>query len=558
MDVIYRLWIVWLCGVRALDTEPVFEAAFQGQCEDVSNPCEHVCTNHSPRTYECSCRDGFQLAHNGYACLDLVSQADTPSASSLRNSLPIPDSLHVDAAPAPASSSSSPCASIVCVAGGVCAVDRVHGYRCLCPLGRAGQHCEQHVVINKPRFTGDSYAVLPLSTDWDYRLDLRLQLRAATENGLIFYSGETLLADRNFILLELVEGYVTLRMRMRQQSVNLQSRFKVPLGDSVPVHVGRRKNLFFLRVSNENKIATVVQELLDERLKATENIYLGGLPDMDGLPHDALVSRSGFVGCLLSLESNGKTFPLEPLPYGTIIAGINLERCITDACDGVQCLHDGQCIADEDNSPRCDCVVPYVGARCEIDLDSQLPMFNGTSYLLYDLSRNISLEASTELRVSFRPADVESGVLLHMGRQRRSAFSDALQIRLAAGHLQVAVDLGEGYSLARTQTPLQPGVWYTVSVLRSGRYLQLIVESGGDGADRQEILYNGAFSRLTLSSNAFYIGGLDYDDVGGDDAQPSFHGCIDLDQSEFMGVKLKLSKARAAVNLHTCRSVNSP
>ena len=41
----------------------------------------------------------------------------------------------------------SPCAEILCVGGGVCAQDRIHGYRCLCPLGTKGIHCQESKIL---------------------------------------------------------------------------------------------------------------------------------------------------------------------------------------------------------------------------------------------------------------------------------------------------------------------------------------------------------------------------------------------------------------------------
>lgn len=69
---------------------------------------------------------------------------------------------------------------------------------------------------------------------------------------------------------------------------------------------------------------------------------------------------------------------------------------------------------------------------------------------------------------------------------------------------------------------VEAGIWYQIIVTRSGRYFEMILEGHG----QTEILYNGAFSQLTLPRNILYIGGIDYTDV--DDLQPSFRGCIDL------------------------------
>lgn len=78
-----------------------------------------------------------------------------------------------------------------------------------------------------------------------------------------------------------------------------------------------------------------------------------------------------------------------------------------------------------------------------------MPLFNGTSYLIYEMI-NSSLSDTTDFLVTFKPDDIEHGILLHVGRYKKeSAFSDALQLRLQNGHVELAADLGEGYSILR-------------------------------------------------------------------------------------------------------------
>lgn len=77
-----------------------------------------------------------------------------------------------------------------------------------------------------------------------------------------------------------------------------------------------------------------------------------------------------------------------------------------------------------------------------------MPLFNGSSYLVYEMV-NASLAHSTEFLVTFKPDDTQKGVLLHTGRQKNSAFSDSMQLRLSKGHAVLAVDLGEGFFTLR-------------------------------------------------------------------------------------------------------------
>lgn len=122
------------------------------------------------------------------------------------------------------------------------------------------------VTFVQPRFNGDSYAVLPLPTDWDYQFNLHMELRANTENGLVFYSGENLAASKNFVSVELLEGYVVFRIRLNGRKIGIQSRYKVPLGDDVKLHVGRSGSTVFVQVAGEARIGTTVQVWPKQRL----------------------------------------------------------------------------------------------------------------------------------------------------------------------------------------------------------------------------------------------------------------------------------------------------
>ena len=83
-----------------------------------------------------------------------------------------------------------------------------------------------------------------------------------------------------------------------------------------------------MRVASEDLIIRTVQEMVEEDFRASENVYLGGVPDYEPLLENARVGfphgASGFIGCILGLRINERKIALEALPFGSIIQGINL------------------------------------------------------------------------------------------------------------------------------------------------------------------------------------------------------------------------------------------
>jgi hypothetical protein len=112
--------------------------------------------------------------------------------------------------------------------GGSCFMEKEHRYkkdrnfnendwikitkRCLCPLGRQGERCEEDQSITAPHFSGyTSHLSLPTLTNAYSDLQLSLEFRPESLDGIILLTGETQEMTGDYLALLLREGHVELR-----------------------------------------------------------------------------------------------------------------------------------------------------------------------------------------------------------------------------------------------------------------------------------------------------------------------------------------------------------
>ncbi|XP_046387763.1 pikachurin-like [Ischnura elegans] len=223
-----------------------FEAAFQGRCGPGS-PCEHLCFELHDGTFECDCRTGFVLRHDGYGCFEANATAEPPPV--VTTSAPKPESTQAeeeedilyqkdasfsaerDFGPSESPSPSPIGVSFVSAGPGleahavptpppqeVCLLDcgpgsclmedleegdatanagpdspsRRHRQRCQCPLGRGGERCEKETSVVTPHFTGQSYVAFPALKDAYKAVRLSLEFRPdeGASDGIILLAGE--------------------------------------------------------------------------------------------------------------------------------------------------------------------------------------------------------------------------------------------------------------------------------------------------------------------------------------------------------------------------------
>ena len=85
-------------------------------------------------------------------------------------------------------------------------------YECLCPLGKTGQFCDEHLSISDPLFTGDtSFMSLSLDSAIRFNTEISLEIRPDSLEGLLVHFGQSRDArHQDYFTLMLKNGSVVL------------------------------------------------------------------------------------------------------------------------------------------------------------------------------------------------------------------------------------------------------------------------------------------------------------------------------------------------------------
>ncbi|XP_023215950.1 pikachurin-like isoform X1 [Centruroides sculpturatus] len=589
------LFITILVG-SAKDTS--FEAAFQGHCGEES-PCQHFCYDLHDGTYECSCRDGYNLSEDGYSCVEIGNsrggrKLTTSSADQLQNEKPVSDEKdiyyrpyqnediddsndvhiffdvnHLDGKkrsghriedpyqPMNTLSVTTPstrrsCDILLCESGGICIQDEVQGTgRCRCPLGRGGTYCEQPLEPRYPRFKNGSYLILPVLREAYKSMQVTIEFRPESYEGILMYSGEKSNLQGDYIAIVLNKGFVEFRFDCGMGEGILKSDQPVVLHSWNMLSIFRDGWDAWMQLNNGKQIQGRSRGLFS-RITFRQNLYLGGSPNIS-LVKDRLLTSSNFIGCIRNLEINSHIYDFRPVKRGDSLQGVDIEECNADVCSQIICHNGGQCVAASPDHGICLCPIGFIGEKCETPVDIIIPSFNGSSYLQYPGLANTVL-SFIEVLIVFKPY-VPNGVLFYNG-YKMDGSGDFISINLVNGFVELRFDLGTGVAIIRSSEPISMNEWHTVFISRTGRDGILEV----DKQAHVEGMSPGAFTQLSLPLN-LYVGGVpDFQDTARKAAiSTSFNGCIQKLVINSKPLKL-LEEALSGVNIGNCEHscVNSP
>ncbi|XP_052863350.1 basement membrane-specific heparan sulfate proteoglycan core protein [Anopheles cruzii] len=328
-------------------------------------------------------------------------------------------------------------------------------------------------------------------------------------NGLLLYSAQRR-PHEDFIALSLNAGYPQFRFRFGGELVTLQPDQPVRRGEWHTVKVNRVRNNGFLLVDDQAPV-NFPERLRFHGLNLDDHLFVGGVPNFDSVPANALDSREGFVGCISRLKLNDREVQL----YEDAITTVGLtacEPCAEDPCNhgagtcmesqtvrgyvclcreghtGRNCEHEGiGCAVDTcgvgrcqetDAGPECYCPVHKTGDRCQYTehySDATLAFKDG-SYAAYD-----KFQSKRSVQFRFKPDSLENGVLFYAA-EHEQAYGDYLAVILNNGFIELRYSVAGKIkpSVLRSVVPIEVGRWHRVSTGRSRAgvgYLQVDEET---------------------------------------------------------------------------------
>ncbi|KAL2087729.1 hypothetical protein ACEWY4_016557 [Coilia grayii] len=394
-----------------------------------------------------------------------------------------------------------PCEDTVCPPDTICVDDHASGgSRCQCALGRGGESCTEIVASHFPKLFGYSYmAFNPLKNSF-HTFEISLDFKADSENGLLFYCGESEHGYGDFASLALLRGKLHFRYNCGTGAAHLVSEMGVVVGQWHTVSVHREGTSGWLQLDNHAPVTGQSQGTYTKITFRTP-FYVGGSPNSYWLARAAGTNR-GFQGCVQSLSINGRSVDMRPWPQGQALTGADVGECSRHACSGVSCANGGTCYITQDDAYICLCPLGYRGPLCHESFWLAVPHFN-KSLLSYASAPwphpQRHYLSFTEFEIAFWPS-APNGTLLYC---QDANSSDFLSVTLVDGHVEFRFDCGSGVAVLRSEEPVSLFRWHEARASRTAREGILQV----DNQNTVEGLADGAFTQIYCSSS-LYLGGV--------------------------------------------------
>eukprot|EP00095_Tigriopus_kingsejongensis_P003764 snap_masked-scaffold965_size75845-processed-gene-0.0 protein:Tk03764 transcript:snap_masked-scaffold965_size75845-processed-gene-0.0-mRNA-1 annotation:"PREDICTED: pikachurin" len=349
--------------------------------------------------------------------------------------------------------------------------------RCLCPHGKYGEKCALDRYISSPRFSGHSYLALPTLTNAYSDLQLSVEFRPVSEEGVLLLTGESADMTGDYLALIIRDGHIELRLDCGTGPGIVRTR------DQVHLHRWNRLTVFrhdwgvWLQL-NEGVHEEGRSQGLFSRITFAQPVLLGGTGSFRNTGH-FLDTNSGFHGCIRRLEINNKIYNFEPSErQGDTLFGMDTDECPEDTCSSIPCQNNGICVSaqggggeedvfggafgtltsqeqeyDDFNQPLlgvCQCPLGFSGEYCEQPVEVKIPAFNGSSHLTY-----FGLADSSPLWNDFEVvlrSEAEDGLVLYNGNNNDGS-GDFLALFLSRGFVEFAFDNGDGVALVSNPEP---------------------------------------------------------------------------------------------------------
>ncbi|RDD44249.1 Agrin [Trichoplax sp. H2] len=374
----------------------------------------------------------------------------------------------------------SVCASNPCPANSTCTHEagKSDSWKCLCPLGKIGQRCDQVLQSSpfSPYFGGQSYLEYTDKTS-DYfaasSVTINLKVKPLKPNGLIFYGSQREDNRGDFILLNLVEGYLEFRFDLGSGTAVIRSASPLTLNNSHDINITRNGRYGTMRIDQQPEVRGIASGSF-VLLSLFAPFYFGGHPNFAAMNSKTKI-KTGLVGCIESVTINGQEKQL----VKDAIYGAGVSSC--NDCQRKPCQNGGQCSLGVQGY-LCNCPQYYTGENCSqaIEVFGPSVAFDGGN--VYTLRNNISAD---EKEFNFNTIELQlktfnlHGLILWSGPRNYSQNQRRPFIALAVtnGNIQLRFNLGTQDNHITSTVRINDGNWHTIKAYRIGRQANLTVDT---------------------------------------------------------------------------------
>ncbi|XP_022699692.1 pikachurin-like isoform X1 [Varroa jacobsoni] len=436
------------------------------------------------------------------------------------------------------------CNNVLCQNGGQC-VDHGKTASCICPLGYEGEFCDQEVTILVPAFNGSSFMRFPgLGERFLSFLEITVVLKPRSLNGVFFYNGDSLEGQGDFIMLQLVNGFVEFRFDLGNGAAIVRSDEAVTVDKWHTISISRTGQLGILRVDKHPYIVGFAPGAFTQ-LSLDLNLYIGGVPSFKETSPNAAITHN-FAGCIQKVTINNK--PLKLLQEA--LTGRNVNNCAHPCVTG-PCYNGGQCEPTMDEF-QCHCKLGFSGQQCEIEVQEAIaqPMMGGQSFLHYTAEEIIKRVRGSKIDIQMKFRSFSGhGLLLWAGEKDVSRSSDFVSLGINKGQLVFRFNLGSGEGdLVYNYSRVDDGHWHTLRAIRYRQEGSLTVDDGPTIVGTSF----GQLNQLTVNSGLFLGGIRDLTHMTLGRYQTGLVGCIgNFTLSTDYHVRL-VTHANSGINVQPC------
>uniref|UniRef100_A0A8C2BHF8 Agrin n=1 Tax=Cyprinus carpio TaxID=7962 RepID=A0A8C2BHF8_CYPCA len=437
-----------------------------GECGNnpcLPNPCKNgaSCQVKEAEMFHCKCVNGFSGKYTfslkriskilSLVTLMLSHQTDCPTCADAHN----------------------PCDPNKCHPSSRCQVLPEGGYKCECPMGREGKHCEKDkggAFI--PYFTGDSFLELKglhlYGQDLRQKFSLTVVLLANDSKGMIFYNGQKTDGKGDFISLSLNDGILEFRYDLGKGPAVIRSKEKIKLNEWNTVSLERASRKGEISINGKDPVrGEAPNQHTDLNLK--ESLFVGGAPDFRKIARAAAI-KDGFKGAIQKVRAitdalNKKWMLLTRM---NDVSMYPYHPCSTPVCE-----NGGRCNPLLDNY-ECVCRHGFAGQHCQDAIfeksagDTEAIAFDGHTFIEYHNGVTKSEKALlvNKFELSIR-TEATHGLILWSGKGVER--SDYIALAIVDGRVQMTYDLGSKPVVLRSSVRVNTNRWIRIKASRALR-----------------------------------------------------------------------------------------